>query len=97
MTSCALCGRHAFRMSRHHLVPRSRLKRHKRVERKEINKDNILDLCRPCHSHIHTVFSETELNKKYFTLEAIREHLDIIKFVNWIKTKPEDFRPTVRR
>ena len=99
-SSCALCSRRADIMTRHHLVPRSRLQRRSREDRKKLKSQetpNITYLCRPCHDQIHTVFTENELDKQYNSLEMVREHPEMVKFINWIKNKPSDFRLAVRR
>ena len=94
--ACAICGRHAKVMTKHHLVPRSRLRHRRRDERKKLKNQqipNLVWICRPCHSHLHRVFTEKQLDREYNTLEKIQEHPDIITFANWIKNKPLDFRP----
>ncbi len=87
--TCSLCNRTVQRLTRHHLVPRTRHKnkRNKKTfDRQEIH--GTVDLCSPCHRHIHTVLDNKELEREYNTLEALRTHPDVGRFVEWISQKP---------
>ncbi|MFO7858948.1 MAG: hypothetical protein R6V11_08520 [Ectothiorhodospiraceae bacterium] len=91
---CALCGR-PERLTRHHLIPRTR-HRNRRVRRNyrlETLQHAVIHVCRPCHSHIHRLFSEKELEREYNTLAALQGHPDVQRFVAWIADKPSGFRP----
>lgn len=95
---CHSCGRDVERITRHHLVPQSRhhnKKAKKIFVRNELNRTVIL--CNPCHHHIHTVFSEKELERQYHAIEDIKNHPDMVKFIAWLQTKPADFAIKVRR
>jgi len=86
---CGLCGRRVERLTRHHLVPRTRHKnkRNKKTfDRQEIHRT--VGLCPPCHRHIHTVLDNKELERNYNTIEALKSHPDIRKFIAWICKKP---------
>jgi len=86
---CGLCGRTVERLTRHHLVPRTRHKnkRNKKTfDRQEIHRT--VGLCPPCHRHIHTVLDNKELERDYNTIEALKSHPDIQRFVAWIGKKP---------
>ena len=94
-TLCELCGRKVSERTRHHLIPRTRHanKRNKRdFERADV-KHRIAWLCRPCHSHVHALFTEKTLEREFNTLESLAAHPDVARFVNWIRKKPEGFRP----
>jgi 5-methylcytosine-specific restriction endonuclease McrA len=95
--SCALCGREE-RLTRHHLIPRTRHrnKRNKREFDRETVKETI-GLCQPCHSQIHTLFTEKELEREWNTIEKIRSDPDVQRFVAWIVNKLRGFRLRVRR
>lgn len=85
-------------LTRHHLIPRTRhrTKRNKRLfDRREV-KHRILWICRPCHNHVHDVFTEKELESSYNTREALLAHEEIRRFVDWITGKPAGFRPRSR-
>jgi 5-methylcytosine-specific restriction endonuclease McrA len=95
--TCALCGREE-RLTRHHLIPRTRHhnKRNKQDFDREAVKETV-GLCRPCHSQVHALLSEKELEREWNTIEKIREHPDVVRFVEWIAGKPAGFRVPVRR
>lgn len=84
---CPLCGRTIpeSQMDAHHLVPKSKGGRKTEF------------LHRICHRQIHALFTETELAKHYFTVDAILEHPEAVKFVEWVKRKPPDFMDGTRK
>ena len=93
--TCELCGRAAQDLTRHHLIPRTRHKnkRNKKMfDRQEIHRT--VDLCRPCHRHIHATLDNKTIEREYNTVEALLSHPDISRFVAWIRKKPHG---TVRR
>jgi hypothetical protein len=47
-------------------------------------------LCSPCHRHIHTVLDNKKLEHEYNTLEALKAHPGVGRFVEWISRKPHD-------
>ena len=92
---CALCGRTVERLTRHHLVPRTRHKNKKNkktFDRREIH--HTVGLCPPCHRHVHTVLDNKELERDFNTVEALRSHPDVERFVAWIGKKPHGTVPT---
>jgi hypothetical protein len=95
---CELCGREMDDLTKHHLIPRTR-HRNKRMKREYARNEmlsRILWVCRPCHNHIHAVFSEKELASHYNTREALLAHEEISRFVDWIRGKPSGFKPQSR-
>ncbi len=81
---CPLCRRpippHA-RQSVHHLVPKLRGgKAGPTVRLHEI-----------CHNEIHAAFTETELARRFDTVEKLRAHPRIARFVAWIAGKDPAF------
>lgn len=93
---CELCERTVAALTRHHLIPRVRHanKRNQReFDRREV-KHRLAWFCRPCHSHVHALFMEKTLEREFNTLAALAAHPDLAKFVAWIRTKPEGFKPT---
>lgn len=93
--ACELCGRSMSNLTQHHLIPRTR-HRNKRVQKQFSRADmltRILWVCRPCHSHIHTVLSEKELAMYFNTRTALLQHPDILRFVEWIRKRPTGFKP----
>ncbi len=94
---CALCGREE-RLTRHHLIPRTR--HHNKRNKREFDRETVKEtvgLCRPCHSQVHALFTEKELEREWNTLAKIREHPEVAKFVAWIAGKPQGFRMRVRK
>jgi len=93
--NCAICGRHET-LTRHHLIPRTRHsnKRNKREFDRATVKQTA-GICRPCHSQIHAVVSEKELERDYRNLDRLRNHPEVAKFAEWIAGKPKGFKPQV--
>jgi len=92
---CELCGRLVTLLTKHHLIPKARHanKRNKReFDRREV-KQRLAWFCRPCHSHVHALFTEKTLERKFNTLESLTAHPEVAKFVGWIRTKPAGFKP----
>ncbi len=96
---CELCARAVPRLTRHHLIPRTRHsnRRNKRdFDRSEVH-ERIAWLCRPCHDHLHARFTEKTLEREFNTLEALRGDPEIARFVAWIQDRPAAFRPPAAR
>ena len=85
--TCPLCDRKIPPSQRdaHHLVPKSKGGRHTAY------------LHRICHRQIHALFTETELARQFNSVEALLAHPDIAHFVQWVKTKPDDFMERTRK
>jgi hypothetical protein len=79
---CPLCGRPlAEPMNRHHLLPISRGGR---------GTPTIL-LHKICHSKIHAVLTEKELQRYYHTIDRLQHQEEIAKFIRWVSKKPSEF------
>ncbi len=81
---CALCGRPIpvdVPQSAHHLIPK--LKGGK-------GGPTVL-LHHICHKEIHATLSEAELARSYNTIEALRSHPRLAKFVAWVANRPPGF------
>ena len=92
---CELCGRAVSLLTRHHLIPRTRHanKRNQReFDRAEV-KQRIAWLCKPCHDHVHALFTEKMLEREFNTLESLAMQPEVAKFVAWIQKKPAHYRP----
>ncbi|HYI72625.1 MAG TPA: HNH endonuclease [Skermanella sp.] len=63
----------------HHLVPRT----YKGTE--------TVALHRICHSKIHAVLSEKELRDHFHTIDRLRSHPEIARFIKWVARKPPTF------
>lgn len=96
---CELCRRKTPELTVHHLIPRSQHKR--KAIKKRFDKvqrlTQILWVCRPCHSMIHRAASEYDLALHYHDLESIRQLPIINEYIGWIRTRPDDYMPRVRR
>jgi hypothetical protein len=93
---CQLCGRVVASVTRHHLVPKTRLRKHKR-RTGETRQTELVDLCRPCHSTIHVHLTEKQLEQDYASLEALRQHPEIARFIKWVRKQSPNKRIIVRK
>lgn len=84
---CPLCERDIpeGKESSHHLVP------------KTFKGKETIDLHKVCHDQIHALFSERELLNYYNTIERLKEHTDMNKFIRWVRKKPIDFYVKAKR
>lgn len=89
---CAICGREET-LTRHHLIPRTRHanKRNKRDFDRATVKQTV-GICRPCHSQLHRLLTEKQLEREWNTVEKLRTHPELMKFADWIAAKPPGFR-----
>ncbi|MDJ1015456.1 MAG: HNH endonuclease [Paracoccaceae bacterium] len=81
---CPLCGRPIppnVRQSVHHLVPK--LRGGKGGETALLHQ--------VCHNEIHATLTETELARSYATIEALKTHPRLAKFISWIAKRPPEF------
>jgi 5-methylcytosine-specific restriction endonuclease McrA len=94
---CAICGRDET-LTRHHLIPRTRHhnKRNKR-EFKRATVKEVVGVCRPCHSQVHALLTEKELERDFNTIAKLRAHPEVAKFAGWIASKPRGFRAQTSR
>ena len=49
--------------------------------------NNCIAICRPCHSCVHKSENEETLAEKYNTLEKLKQHPEIQKFIGYISTQ----------
>ena len=92
---CQLCGRllGEDRLTRHHLLPRSRSKKmkHRRKGRQKLKRRDsgrTVALCGPCHRNVHVSIGNTDLARGYDSVEALRDHPGVRRFTEWVKDKP---------
>jgi hypothetical protein len=94
---CELCDRRVGedRLTRHHLLPRSRARKMKRrsKSRQELkwrNPGRTIALCNPCHRNVHVTISNADLGRGYDSVEALRNHPGVRRFTEWVKDKPHE-------
>ena len=81
---CPLCHRPippGARSSLHHLTPKLRGGKGGPVVR----------LHQICHNEIHAALTETELARDYHTVEALRGHPRLARFIAWVAKRPPGF------
>lgn len=85
---CALCEREIVEGlgSEHHLVPRDNGGNH----------GACVFLHEICHKHLHALFGNKDLAKRLYTIEKLKEHKDIQRFLVWISDKPPEFNTKIR-
>lgn len=96
---CELCRRDEMELTRHHLVPRM-VDRQPRVQRRFAGTDlrtHLALLCRPCHKFLHAMLTEKQLAEGFSTLEQLRQHPEVRRFVHWLETKPPGLRVRTRK
>lgn len=79
---CPLCGRPLVpgpSVNEHHLVPRTFKGR------------DTVTLHKICHDKIHAVLSERELADPYHTIDRLRAHPEIARFIRWVARKSPEF------
>ena len=86
---CPLCERPIppdAKSSRHHLTPRLKGGTHKGTVR----------LHQICHSAIHARWSEADLARRLADLDSLRAEPELARFLEWVRTKPDDFHAGTR-
>ena len=84
--TCELCGRQTkTSTTEHHLIPRtchSNKWFKKNFTREQMRKT--VSLCRDCHHACHKfVPKEKDLGRYWYTLDLLRSHPEISKFIVW--------------
>ena len=86
---CQICGRSTPQefIEKHHLVPCS----------KHGAKGDKLVVCCNCGDMLHQLFDNKQLAKELNTLDKIMQNESVIKWVQWVRKKPDDFRICMKR
>lgn len=83
---CELCERENL-LTFHHLIPRSQHSNKwfkKNFTREEMHAG--INLCKEdCHKQIHKFFNEKELGRSFNTLEKLKRHPKVKKYVKYIQ------------
>lgn len=86
LPSCVICGTTAM-ITFHHLIPKTchSNKWFKKNFTREQMLHNGIDICRDCHSFLHSKFSEKHLGRELNTLEKLLNHEEIMKYAVWAR------------
>lgn len=85
---CCLCDRERHDITRHHLIPRTTHKNKWVKERFLITTlRETVAMCKPCHKQIHVLISEKDMAKTYNTVEDLKAHPEVAKWIDWVKDK----------
>jgi hypothetical protein len=86
--TCQLCERENIETTDHHLIPVTRHSNKKTKKETDRDTRNIkVPLCKPCHKQIHKLITEKEMERHYNTIEKLKEHSGVQKFIAWVRTK----------
>ncbi len=85
--TCPLCDRPIPQGngSQHHLIPKL----------KGGKGGPIVLLHQICHKEVHATLSEAELAREFNTVEMLRQHPRLAKFLTWVRKRPPGFRSKV--
>ena len=76
---CELCDRTCPKLTVHHLIPRQHTKRKKQ------DVGPTTDICQPCHKQIHALFTNKELAADLNSVDKLKSHPRMEKFLAWIR------------
>jgi len=85
--TCPLCERiiPPAQQDAHHLIPKSR------------GGHQTVLLHRICHRQIHALLTEAELERTYCSVETLKQHEGLARFIGWVRGKPNDFFERTRK
>lgn len=53
-----------------------------------------------CHKEIHASLSEVELSRSYYSIELLKQHPRLQKFIKWVQRRPPEYNsrsPSLRK
>lgn len=98
-TECELCGRGPVKLTKHHLIPKSK-HRKKRVAREygpSECKTRIGRFCGACHGQVHRLHSNGKLERDLNTIAKLQADPEVAKYLEWIRSKPVSFVPKKKK
>ena len=94
---CEICLRE-LPLTKHHLIPVTRHKNKKTRKRHTKERmQEVIMVCRQCHSQLHALISEKEMDEVYNTLDNLLGHEEVAKFTEWIRKRQPNKRIRVKR
>lgn len=88
---CELCARDCDRLTLHHLIPKQHTKR------KNLAPGPTIDICSACHRQIHSMFDNRQLAHDLNSIEKLRQHPKMERFIRWVRKQDADKRVRVHR
>ncbi|MER3434260.1 MAG: hypothetical protein C4288_12735 [Leptolyngbya sp. ERB_1_1] len=88
---CQLCDHTVPALTEHHLIPRQQTKR------KKLDPGETIDICPACHRQIHVLFDNRQLTQELNTVEQLKSHPAMAKFLAWVRKQNPDRKVRVRR
>lgn len=83
---CELCLRKVDQYTIHHLIPRSR----------DGAGEEVTTLCKACHGMIHSLFSNRQLASDLFTLDQLKRHPEMRRFIRWVRKQDPNKRVKIQ-
>lgn len=83
---CPVCKRD-ITLTKHHLRPKSK--------KGETEDENIMMICRDCHSHLHDIYDNNYLRDNLSTEEAVISDEKMRKFGKWAKKQNRKVKRSV--
>ena len=83
---CELCGSERDYLNFHHLIPRT-LHSNRKFEKmydKMFMRNHGIWICKAqCHPQIHEFITEKEMGLNYHTIELLKSHPEVKKYIEW--------------
>lgn len=51
-------------------------------------RNKVADTCRPCHSQLHILFSEKQLEREFNTIEKLKADESVRRWIEWKRKRP---------